>query len=484
MMTVFQRDIWRTHVSKRGLSGLVTGVSIAMLRLGIQPAAAQVPAEPVPPLENCTFGIQTDLSVLTQAFRGGQWTCAPNGSCLVRFAEQLRADLASRGCAATDAHLLLVWYGRDPVGPRLFSYAWPTSTPFATRVPGIAGAQKQLIEVFLSERPGEQMKSVYVSTETADPLQAQLTQAATTYAATFFTGIAGAEGPIRPPTPPLTLAAEKAPTTVVLARELVLPFKRADIKVARRASIPLNQSEFNEKVAGVEQQALVIEGRGSAIATALAQLLAKTAIANFTHACLGEQIASCRANLSASLAKVFEEHRDSGSALDVELMAKVDSRFREFVASLAPALVAEDTSLTNEPLTRFGIGVVAGYIHSAKPADPRVKVGGNGMLVEDPLPRGLAAAVLNYVPWGYDRKTVRPSKREQLRIFVGPVFTPNIGLAVGAGWQPIRFVSIVAGIGRLWYPTGAIGSTPATGSGPFEQRSVGIKFSGVAVNWQ
>lgn len=155
-----------------------------------------------------------------------------------------------------------------------------------------------------------------------------------------------------------------------------------------------------------------------------------------------------------------------------------------FVEAGKPAKTAtasSSTTLASIPYQQLSFGTLGAYIGGASAAKDRVKIDG-GKVVADPIGRAMTAVVLNIHP-RFNPKAPRMERAERLRAFAGAILTPNLGMAVGAGYGLLRNLSVNAGYGVLMIPTRRgidhLNEPPSDGRQPFRTGAAHVWFLGL-----
>jgi hypothetical protein len=118
-----------------------------------------------------------------------------------------------------------------------------------------------------------------------------------------------------------------------------------------------------------------------------------------------------------------------------------------------------DTTLKNVPRDTVSFGLMTALrVGTPRFSALRTTLNDNGEVKEDPLPRVVTAAIVNWHPWGYDRSKVLTWRdKGSVRLLAGGTLTPDFGVTVGAGYSPIKGLSVNVGQVLLFY------NSPRTG---------------------
>jgi hypothetical protein len=142
--------------------------------------------------------------------------------------------------------------------------------------------------------------------------------------------------------------------------------------------------------------------------------------------------------------------------------------------------VTASTTLASIPYQRLSFGAVGAYIGGGSASRDRVKVA-EGKVVADPMGRAMTAVVLNFHQ-RFNPKAPRMERGERWRGFTGVILTPNLGIAVGAGYGLLRSLSVNAGYGLLVTPAlrdgDVLNEAPASSTKPFKAGPAHVWFVG------
>jgi len=194
---------------------------------------------------------------------------------------------------------------------------------------------------------------------------------------------------------------------------------------------------------------------------------------------------------------VFAQPRQT--TYDVELRrvnlplarAKIDVNDDLTIPQVTPTIPPKPTKLTqktgylNVPSQHIGLTAIAGVMLSVRQGS-RVKVGNDGKLTQDPLSGAISVASVNIHPVAYNLSATRLTMPERLSLFLGPVLTPEFGLAAGGSIALIRGVSLNVGYSVLRINTLRSGDSldqkPTNKDHPFGNGYARVFFFGLGYN--
>lgn len=364
--------------------------------------------------------------------------------------------------------------------------------PYSTTLPGL----RVHYELHVKPVEAESLSTTYFSTATEDPITSQLAA----FVKQFDPKILG---PIFPAFS--TESDTPRSTFYVDLRKVRLPLTRAKIDIedeaATGADFEAKRESLKSEAAKLTQSLSAREARNIRCATALAEALEKR-IADYvttnTAICLelpqeeaGKLTAwdKLQREIDCAYTATVTGTACSGSAVPNEnaLLMAVETRYKD-LAKGGALKVTGKASYSNVPLSVIGLGVIAGVITAVPGSHDRYKVGGDGKLVLDPLTGGMSIAAVNIHPWRFNSAATSITARERFRFFVGPVLTPEFGLAAGAGVAVIRGLSINAGYGVVRINTlragDQAGSPPTDKNRPFSNGTAGFLFFGLGYNFK
>jgi hypothetical protein len=486
-------------------------------------AEVQSTAAPLAPPFLAACDAESALERLTALFNQGDWTVFQRDARVLLDALRLGTSqtpnqspgplavctplrtVPSPALSALDyttRHVALVWIGSDALGKTQLMRAvvhWPEPEPFSADLPGIGGGNGGLTEVVLAASLDARAVSLYTSTAEKNPLAEQLPGFVQAIFAPLSTTIAGVLGGVQGAvTKRAFTPAMVAPRLAVTVKGVVLPLRRASIRLQMRAKDLVSSREFTSAVVNLATT-LMFDGAGRSdrartqIGTLLKDLPETAAAscaapgpADATDA--ASRAAACRDALDTVLKTAFDAAMTgTPSSGDAGVVANVDSRFRALAVTALSSSAELDMTWKNRPLTHFAFGAGSAVIAHGRLNRVRTKIGDGGTLVSDPLPRVMTMAFVNWSPRGYDEVAATLSARERIRGFFGAALTPDFGVIGGVNVLLQRGVGIVGGAGLL-FGKGAevdeIGKAPAAKEDPFKLALARTVFVGISYSYK
>lgn len=469
-------------------------------------AAAQIPSIPSPLVDRARLNESKGLlDELTAAYNRGDW----------KHLQKKGADVLKKVCVAQrpiDAgrdYVLLVWPGEDQAGESALRWAVihePAPDEYVAALPGLKHAgRRKLYEVYLGADTRARFGSYYLSTRVDDPLPSQL-PAFVQAVSTPLTALAAGTTP--PPFKPAAVAPGMvmglspdpcAPQPVedplyVTVRRVDLPMRRADVSAALASFEP---KVFAEAAADLAQSLSRGEVSHDLCARNLSTEMAKTAIEiSRGSACAAppadatpeERKAAAEECATAYDAKLSETYSTAIAACpatrDVDAAVHVNREFRKFVSTPAGDKLKAEAVLKNRPYAHLNLGALSSFILSGGTTKPRAVVA-DGKVVEDPLPRPLTAAVVNWSIQGVDTQRRSPRFPERFHLFGGATLTPDFGLTAGLNFTIYRGLGVNAGRAWLFHktaPADALDKAPSS-SDPLSVATAGVWFAGFSYSF-
>jgi hypothetical protein len=489
----------------------ICAVSLAMRP---QVGAAQIVVEPTPlrssPREmSIAQGCKEDplpkefenaVALLDAAYHGGESVRARSVARAILDAAKCAA-IASKAAREAEAYdyrvapVWVTWIGTDAMGShglhRIRVQAQEAARPFTLDLPGV----RMLHEIFVSSDNSAELVSVFASTEQADPVLEEIPSAVGRVLPALFGAMAAPLGSVT--RTPLIEGRPAAKVWYVMPYAVSLPNSRAKLVVTSiaREPVPLDEFETRARAFAAEvgfQTSRCARRLASSQADALvasSQVPACKAPSLSGAALEGARIA-CLAAFDSALRNAFEaEARDPSCATetDTKALASVDAASRKFVGTNLGREVKAEVTVENVPPRYVSFGVMAGVAIGAKLQDERVKLGDDGRLQADPLPRLLTIITVNASFRGYDPASVTMTKQERWRWFAGAVIVPDFGVASGLSFLAVRGVALNAGVAVLFVkkPSSGslVGEPPATASDPFRLGTAVASFVGVGYSF-
>lgn len=331
----------------------------------------------------------------------------------------------------------------------------PVTVP-PQRIPGLP----KLYEVYLAQDKASLLSSSWSSTETANPLRAQLRK----FAGAAVGAVAGGLDRSRD-TKEFRPAAEGgrcgANPLFAAVRVVRLPHKRASLQIATRVTNPAVgdvvslKKEFKGLLAGTHRGparispcALVLaEALDERAQGALDKKLVDTPSGTVDDAFRQSLVKSLEEELDRALAlgMCVSEARDTGSPAALHpratAVADVGTRFLDLARGDGQPLSAT-SEMQNAPLQYFSLGLVAGAMLQ-RYGDVHFEVS-NGLLAPKPVSGVVTAAALHVHPVAYDPTAPQATAGERFSLLAGFVTTPAPGLTAGISGRFFRGLGIQA----------------------------------------
>jgi hypothetical protein len=436
---------------------------------------------------------QTDARALLDALQHEPPKAVPTATVP---ADCTRGGLSAPVTAAlnyTTRYVVLVWIGTNPLGRTQVMRAVvhsPTPEPYSPDLPGVTG----FTEVFLASSLDARAVSLYTSTREKDPFIEQLPDFIkaifSPLSATIAGILGGAQGAGR--------EAVEEPKLAVTVSGVVLPIRRASVRVQTKVKDLVSQDDFRDAVATLGATLLFDgAGRSGPARAQITQLMTQLPL-NAKASCgppaapsSGTAVSrstACRDALDAVLKSAFDAATKGASDKDIVVVTDVDRQFRAVAVNALSTSAELDFTFKNRPLTKFTFGAGAAVIANAHISRVRTKIDDRtGQLVSDPLPRVMTLAFINWSPKGYDEAAAEISIAERVRPFFGAALTPDFGVIGGVNALLARGIGVVGGIGWL-FGKGAdveeIGQPPAAKEDPFKLALSRSVFVGISYNYR
>ncbi len=482
-------------------------LGLGCLTLGTS-ASAQTPTIPVPlksgcPLFNLPGANAAPAALtkaLTEAYQGGDWMAFKG------LVESIRKSIAAAtNCddASADSdksvplpsdYFVVAWVGTDPFGDAALLSAVVhngAGEKYVSRLPGLkANGTSKLYQIFVSDGPGDSLATSYLSTRQENPLLAQVPDVAARLFEPFLALASSTAGTMSiqtagAPTPAAAAAPPKPSGWASLAR-VDLPFERASVKVAMKATLPATTQTVQKTSAALKARLTYREVPHHKKATDLAASLDQ-AVRAATTCLIGRPTPACLAQLDMAF-KAKYDGTCAGCSEDTEKAVKlVDAEFRKLLPGVAEENLDGALDLVNIPLTRHSFGLTSGFLFHARSKSPRVTIA-DDTFASDPLERPMTMVIFNTSLKPYDADAFTMTDAEKTRWFVGAVLTPTFGVSVGFSYVPLRGVGVNIGYAALGINTAAggkaIGDAPASAKDPFKLGVVGAFFAGLSYNFK
>lgn len=432
--------------SELGIMKRITSLALLIVLLLVSSLDAQQPAE-IRQVHSAT--IQSDanrLQTYSRFYFQGQYDS---------LAAVVRTDLASalaeshRWASISSAHLSAVLVASQPAQkePVIIRFLVPPEGGIVAapaRLPG----EDSLYEIFLSADEAARIESLWLSTQEELPLRGQIIKMAEAMlapAATLLEAAAHPELLGDPPERPLHIH----------VRRVVLPHRRATLKVATRITSVEDQSAVRAKATLLQAELLRGNSRLSPCAISLVNdlsTLVNSSLSDqpgqgYNPAIRKNLVEALIAAIAARIASSVCEQETSASAngalatARAEAVKAVGDRFLVLAGSSGEPLTSS-SELRNAPHSRWSVGLVGGGMLS--------RGGDANYVLADQVPQrndlsGLVtAAVLHWHPVAYDPLRPDISWAERVSVFGGLVTTPSAGMATGASFRLFRGLGVQA----------------------------------------
>lgn len=400
-----------------------------------------------------------------------------------------------------------------------------------------ASGSPAIYEVFLSPSADADHSSIYVFTRQASPLETQTPGFVASATGPLFSSAAKLIGTSRlnmlksskdfnilmvhgdEDTFPQPAEPEVPPTVTAMMGIVKPPLPRAKVKVSDAAKQPIPVVDFQRQLTELAAKLRFVDVRQSicamALASTLAELSRKTAVsttcttANVNdcrdlldkqlRAAAAESESACRAQMEKAVrAEAGESQKPDEAAIRAETtkrfdgihkapLGKVDDEFRKLIVAQQPEKITGDSSFANTPLTHWSFGALTSFATRASASKSRIKVGNDGKLVSDPMPRQMTLFVMNWSIAGFDPDGPRMSMAERVRPFVGVIATPDFGLGGGLSIGIWRGVGLNLGAGVTWIatlrPDEQLGGPPSDTNAPFATGVAKVLYVGASYNF-
>lgn len=435
---------------------------ISVVSVATVAGAQELPTVPLPGEVLQVASAPPTLARLTDAYLRGDWVeftadatklvesaataCAPvevtvNPSCRQ---ERARFDLAND-------YVQLLWMATLPTAtePTILSAIihTPNVEPYSRVVPGLSRRSgHRLFELFVTDDAPPEVASYYVSKPVPDPLLSEAPAVVDKFLGPLFTYF----NKVNPPEVTfLSVDTARKPRYFVV-RQVNLPEPRATVEVSITARVPLAIETMDGRIATLKRE---LSGKGLLTTSDLEAQFDRIGVAMTTAAktCEAVNEVTCRARLHKAVVEEAASLRlNVATEEEKAALAALEKTVREFVDGLKPASASAKYSLDNSPLRHLSFGLLTSVALDVYGNDQRAKVDG-GKVVADPLPRALNMVVMNFSA-GYQAKTSQRIVRgwPAIRGFTGVVFSPDIGISVGASWAILHNLGVNFGYAHLF----------------------------------
>lgn len=436
-------------------------------------------------------------------------------------------------------YVLLSWIGLDFAGKRTpyRILVHDGADPYVMVMPGLSGrnCSNRIFDVFVSPLKAARHASSYAYTAQVAPTDALVQPFLAAASGPLFASLSAIRGgatskafgtlSIEAREPDIFRKAQAQSQTGLLVQVGVLkpPLARATIKGKDLVRQPQPWTDFADAAASLADRLQFVDVRQSTCAVEFAgSMRDESLVVAADDFCVKDDAGrdSCRnkfdeafkqrASEAASGCRTTADHQvraandtkpvadrisegqipaavDEAMKAHLAALSVVETRFRELVANTKDyEELTADFSLTNAPLTRWGLGAMAAYAYDASTDAPRVKVGNDGKFALNPLSRQLSLVAVNLPVWGVDESKAF-SLRGLIRPFVGVVTTPEFGLSAGVNLAVWHGLGVSIGAARLAVPTlgekDSLLQVPADPNAPFARTTGRVRFWGISYNF-
>jgi hypothetical protein len=438
-----------------------------------------------------TVGTLRPTSALTRSFQSGDWAQLKADVKAVIDGLDARRDLTP-DCAVpspSPAFVVVAWVGGTALGESaLLAAVVPLGRgeAYAARLPGVSGANDGLYQLFVSDGETDALAAGYLSTPLEDPLVAQVPDvAASVLAPALALASRNASRALRGKASPAGTERAPAPAAgwATIAR-VDLPHERAKVKVAMQASLAPSSEGLASASEALRDKLALVDVRYSALGRAFAGTLD-----GIVRRRAGQCVASpdtCLSMLDRDFRREYDEVCPCPDE-DRKAVQLVDGKFRALLLDLEGQSLEAALTLQNTPLRHTSFGVLTGVSFARTSKHPNVTVD-RGVYAHDGLDRQIAMVTVNRSFEAYDEKTVRITRAERHRWFVGAVVTPTFGVGAGYSYLPIRGLGVNVGYAVLGTsrPSGGrtVGEAPADEDDPYALGWAGTWVFGLSYNFK
>ena len=454
------------------------------------------------PIAHCAVFDPGVLAALTSAYEAAnEWTFAAAANGVVSSVRQCRAADIDGGTRAllntidlrTD-YVLLAWPAGGLSGLSLYTAVVHAGDGLHGRtLAGIGpGSKGRLFQILLAPSALDRLAGVYVSDPERSTVEAQLPLVAAAIAGPLLTALASQQGTIAFRQQALSiLDAPAAPAWASVSR-VDLPFRRAAVHVELRASVAPALSAIQLEATALGTRMAFLETPHVPCAREFASQLT-TVLASLAAVCtdrpeLCVQLADAQfSGRYAEQQPLCQGQSATETRQNLQALQRIDTAFRTYVHGLDRIVLPATLEVSNAPPTRFGFGLVSGYLARPRTDAARATISG-GLIAPDPVPRHVNMIVVTGAFRSYDANRPRPGWNERTRWFAGTVIAPDIGAGAGLSLLVVRGLAVSAGFAVLAVPTPAAGETigraPVNAADPFRTGTVRGGFAGLSYNFK
>jgi len=251
------------------------------------------------------------------------------------------------------------------------------------------------------------------------------------------------------------------PRTVLKVYAPALPERRAEISVRDWIFTPPTSDRLKEAALDLADDLSASSGRVSpcaaSLAVAYADAVSDTSSESAVPTIFSPQAVVFRDRLNDALDASYDAvlkdtskcPKDTGY-VGADPVAKVDDAFRDLVKGLGTNVATGETQLHNEPREHVSFGFLSAARFGSVAGEARVRLADDGTVVEDPLPRLLNAVIVDWHPFGYhSAELVTFRDRGSVKLLTGATVSPDFGVVGGAGYSPLKGLSLNLGYAVL-----------------------------------
>jgi hypothetical protein len=468
------------------------------------PAGAQTPAVALP-VAHCAIHDATVIPKLTSAYQAGDAEGFEHAAAMViTFVHQCANDSveeADRALLETldlgSDYVVLAWPALDQFSEwTLYSAIVHRGADlYGRRLAGIQrGGKSRFFQILVAPSVVDRLAGVYVSDPERHPLVAQLPAVAAAVANPLLAALAAQQGTIadRRALSAEAMSPGAVPASWASVARVDLPFRRASIQVELRASVAPAAGAVERQAEALRSRLAFLEVAHVPCATGFAAQLAAV-VGSLAGTCSGHP-GECLESANVQFTSLYEAQAPlckgqsaTETTRNLQGLQRVDGAFRKYVSELDATVIPASLRLENVPPTRFGLGLLTGYVVSARTKAVRVR-SANGVISPDPPGRQLSMVVVNGAFRSYDPGRVSPGWSERIRWFAGAVVAPDMGAGGGLSFLVVRGLALNAGALVLAVRTPAGGETlgrpPVNAADPFAVGAVRGGFVGVSYNFK
>jgi len=343
----------------------------------------------------------------------------------------------------------------------------PTPEAFTSRLPGIKkGCGARAFEILLTTHPGVEFASRYTFDQKDDPLVAEIPTAVGLFTPGLALALYNPEN-LQVMSDSLRITAVRQLNDLhAVMHEIEIPFDRASIGIENKVVL----KDKNEVAVAFGKATNGIEVR-TARQSDCAKGLVDAARARFVSQDWSDPKKAYSEAFKAWVESLGEKKCDS----EWSSVMATDAALRKAIPDWTT--IKGTYKIDNVPPRHVGFGLVTAAMVKVI-NNRRAKLEEN-LISSDPLTGVATMVVLNWHPWGFDPRSRDMTAGERWRLFGGAMITPEIGLALGAGWGIMRGLSVNVGWSAMYIDRirdgDELGQPPSNLDDPFE-KGVGIAY--------